>query len=286
MTSQVPPQEAYYYQDEIELREIIEIIRKRIWLVVLLPLVAALVAFGVSKFIVIPEYEASTKIALGTFDHPIYGNVASSREILTSNDLLSEVLEDLRIGGQYKSVEEFAKLVSVDSIRDTRMLTISYHDNDPHLAREVVQTIAGHFMERSLAAYHQRKSLLEERLKNLQINYVDAQNTYQALIDTLAALEAVEHSDAEIALARARIIDYLVKEEGSLLALSSEIHGTEVTIANLENTTVIDQPAVGIDPVNIRPMLNTAIALVLGGMVALGLVFILEYFEKNPLQPR
>ena len=155
MTSQVPPQEAYYYQDEIELREIIEIIRKRIWLVILLPLVAALVAFGVSKFIVIPEYEASTKIALGTFDHPIYGNVASSREILTSNDLLSEVLEDLRIGGQYKSVEEFAKLVSVDSIRDTRMLTISYHDNDPHLAREVVQTIAGHFMERSLAAYHQ-----------------------------------------------------------------------------------------------------------------------------------
>ena len=54
-------------------------------------------------------------------------------------------------------------------------------------AREVVQTIAGHFMERSLLPIT-KGSLLEERLKNLQINYVDAQNTYQALIDTLAAL--------------------------------------------------------------------------------------------------
>lgn len=41
MTNGLPPQEAFYYEDEIELREIVEIIRKRIWLVILLPLVAA-----------------------------------------------------------------------------------------------------------------------------------------------------------------------------------------------------------------------------------------------------
>jgi capsular polysaccharide biosynthesis protein len=46
----------------------------------------------------------------------------------------------------------------------------------------------------------------------------------------------------------------------------------------------VEEPLVGADPINIRPVFNTAIAIVLGGMVALGLVFILEYFEKNPLQ--
>ena len=86
MASQIPSPEVYY-QDEIELREIIEIIHKRIWLVILLPLIAALTALGVSKFVIVPEYEASTKIALGTFAHEIYGNVAAS--IFLQNRILS-----------------------------------------------------------------------------------------------------------------------------------------------------------------------------------------------------
>jgi uncharacterized protein involved in exopolysaccharide biosynthesis len=67
------------------------------------------------------------------------------------------------------------------------------------------------------------------------------------------------------------------------MTLSAGIHEVQTAIAGMEQTRIIEQPMVGSDSVNVRPMLNTAIALVLGGMVALGLAFIREYFEKNPL---
>jgi capsular polysaccharide biosynthesis protein len=96
MSSQEVSQEIYY-QDEIELREIVATIRKHIGLVIILPLVAALIALTVSKFVIVPEYEASSKIALGTISHDLYGNVAASKEILLSRDLLNQVYEDLKL---------------------------------------------------------------------------------------------------------------------------------------------------------------------------------------------
>ncbi|NMB45639.1 MAG: hypothetical protein GX998_04425 [Firmicutes bacterium] len=283
MASQIPAHDTYY-QDEIELREIVEVIRKRIWLVILIPLIAALTALGVSKFIIVPEYAASTGIALGSFVHEIYGNVAASKEVLMSRDLLRQVYQDLDLHNEYSSVDDFAQTISVEDIRNTRILNIRYQDSDPERAQKVVQTIADRFLELSDEVYTAKRALLEERLLDLQEAHHEVGVTYQNTLETLKALEAAETQNAETALARARIIDYLVKGETSLVALGSEIHEVQVQLSDLEKTTIIEQPMVGIDPVNARPLLNTAIALVLGGMVALGVVFILEYFEKNPLQ--
>jgi len=283
MASQIPAHDTYY-QDEIELREIVEVIRKRIWLVILIPLIAALTALGVSKFIIVPEYAASTRIALGSFVHEIYGNVAASKEVLMSRDLLRQVYQDLDLHNEYSSVDDFAQTISVEDIRNTRILNIRYQDSDPERAQKVVQTIADRFLELSDEVYTAKRALLEERLLDLQEAHHEVGVTYQNTLETLKALEAAETQNAETALARARIIDYLVKGETSLVALGSEIHEVQVQLSDLEKTTIIEQPMVGIDPVNVRPLLNTAIALVLGGMVALGVVFILEYFEKNPLQ--
>ena len=282
MSSQEVSQEIYY-QDEIELREIVAIIRKHIGLVIILPLVAALIALTVSKFVIVPEYEASSKIALGTISHDLYGNVAASKEILLSRDLLNQVYEDLKLDTQYRSVEGFAKKVSVEEIRNTRMLSIRYQDSDVQRAQTVIESITSRFLDLSGDIYTKRKALLEERPSQLEAGYHDTETTYQNSLATLEALETTESTDIETALARARMIDYLAKGEATLLSLSTQIHETQAALAALEPTRSIEQPMVGTDPVNVRPMLNTAIALVLGGMVALGLVFIREYFEKNPL---
>lgn len=282
MSSQASLPEGYY-QDEIELREIVEIIRKRIWLVILLPLLAALVALGVSKFVIVPEYEASTRIALGTFAHEIYGNVAASKEILLSRDLLSDVYGELRLGEQYPTVRDFVEKVSVEEVRNTRMLSVKYQDSDPMRAQRVVQAIVGRYLDLSDSIYTEKRTLLEEKLNELEASYKHMESTYRNATEALEALEAIEGDNTQIALARARTIDYLARGDTSIVTLGAEIHEMQMELSALEKARVIEQPEVGSDPVNVRPMLNTAIALVLGGMVALGLVFITEYFEKNPL---
>jgi capsular polysaccharide biosynthesis protein len=284
VTSYSAPPEVYY-DDEIDLREIVEIIRKRIKLIIILPLLAAIAAFGVTKFLIIPKFEASAKIALGTFEHDILSDVTASREVLLSRNLLSQVHRDLGLQELYPSVEDFVEKVSVGTVANTKMLTITYRDSDPQRAQRVVESIVAGFTERSETAYTQAKDLLIQRIAELEASYEHAELTYRNSLSTLETLESLESQDAETALARAGIIiDYLARGEERLLSISAALHEAKVELSGLENVRVVEEPLVGADPINIRPVFNTAIAIVLGGMVALGLVFILEYFEKNPLQ--
>ena len=148
----------------------------------------------------------------------------------------------------------------------------------------MVNSIVVRFMGLSNEAYEKAEQLLMQRIAELEAAYEDAKATHDNLLSTLPSLEALQVEDAEIALARARIVVYLPRVESLLMSLSGELHDAQLKLSTLENVRIIEEPFVGLDPVNIRPMFNTAIALVLGGMVALGLVFILEYFEKNPLK--
>ena len=283
MDSYAAPQELYY-DDEIDLREIVKIIRKRIKLIIVLPLIVALAAFGVTKFLIVPRYEAAAKLALGTFGHDIYSNVAASKEVLLSRDLLSRVYQELGLQNVYPSVEDFAEKVSVEQVASTRMLSIRYQDTDSQRAQNVVANIAAQFMELSANAYTQARQLLMERVAELEANYKDAEVTYRNSLETLASLESLEPQDTNIALARARVIDYLARGEALLMSISTALYEAQLELSTLEDVRIVEEPFVGVDPINIRPVLNTAIAFILGGMVALGLVFILEYFEKNPLE--
>ena len=284
MTTATSPREGYYYEDEIELREIIAIIKKRFWLVVILPLIAAVAAFGVSKFVVVPVYEASAQISLGNFGHAIYGEITPSIEMLKSRDFLNEVLNGLGLVNEYRSVQDFAKGISIEEVRGTRMLAIKYEHHDTVRANAVVETVVQRFLERSDHAYNQRYALLSSRLARLKEEQATAEAVYYDLLETLNTLESMDFSEPEIALARARVIDHLANDRNLLLSLDGEIHNSRMSLLGLEKTMIIDTPMVGLDPINVRPMLNVAIALVLGGMVALGIVFILEYFESNPLK--
>ena len=184
----------------------------------------------------------------------------------------------------YPSVEDFAEKVSVEQVASTRMLSIRYQDTDSQRAQNVVANIAAQFMELSANAYTQARQLLMERVAELEANYKDAEVTYRNSLETLASLESLEPQDTNIALARARVIDYLARGEALLMSISTALYEAQLELSTLEDVRIVEEPFVGVDPVNIRPVLNTAIAFILGGMVALGLVFILEYFEKNPLE--
>ena len=80
MNSYSAPQEAYY-DDEIDLRELVgdhsqanEVNHSPAFNRCLLSL------WGDQVCNSVPKFEASAKIALGTFSHDIYSNVATSRE--------------------------------------------------------------------------------------------------------------------------------------------------------------------------------------------------------------
>lgn len=195
--------------DEIDLRQIFAVLRRRIWMILLVPLMAALTAAALSLYILHPTYSASTtlwviKQETATLD---YNTLLTNRnlvktyaEVAKSRAVMDEVVQKLALPF---TVEEMQKKLSVTPVRDTEIIQISITDGDPARAATIADSVAASFMDQ-LA------------------NYI-----------------------------------------------------------KLENVRVVDRAKIPVDPIKPRPVLNTAIAGVLGGMVAIGFAFLLEYLDTT-----
>lgn len=123
---------------EIDLAEVFGLLLSRLWIIVSVGLFAALVCFGVSKFIITPTYESTTKIyilnksentavtysdvQLGTQLTKDYAQLISSRYVL------EEVIQEQALDTEY---DKLLKSISVDTPSDTRIVSITVEDTDP-----------------------------------------------------------------------------------------------------------------------------------------------------------
>jgi len=173
-------------EDTIELSELIRILwkRKRIW--ILLPIVAALIAFVGSKMMT-PTYEASTTITIGNFNDNIYTNLEASKQIILSSETLRPIQEKLEL--EYDSIQHFKDSVSVNLNTSAGMINIKVRYHDPELARQIAEEIANAYLEKSNEAYRAKLHLIEEQLSMLQKRH---DQTVESLERNKEALTAVE----------------------------------------------------------------------------------------------
>jgi capsular polysaccharide biosynthesis protein len=145
-------------EEEIDLRQYWEIVRKRWLIVVAIPLIAALTSGIVSFFIIKPSYEASTTLIVGKkaseegqaaaqmLDNSVllanqqlaktYATIAQSRTVEES------VIKDLNLP---LTVDQLDKLVSIDQVKTTEILEIKISNTDPKLAASIANTMATEF---------------------------------------------------------------------------------------------------------------------------------------------
>lgn len=123
---------------EIDLFEIINVLLGKIWLILSAGIFAALVCFGVSKFIMIPTYESTTKIYIlnktgssaVTYSDVQMGTQLTKdyAELINSRYVLEEVIQKLALSDEY---DELLGKVSVNTPADTRIVSITVEDTDP-----------------------------------------------------------------------------------------------------------------------------------------------------------
>lgn len=199
---------------ELDLHEILYILRRRLWLLLALPLVAAVTAWAVSAFLTAPTYQASTTLWViqeGGAGQISYNDLLLNRnltktyaEIARSRTVLQQAIERL---GLDLTVNELADRLTTAAVRDTELISLTVKDRDPVRAAEIANAVAAAFQE--------------------------------------------------------QIRVYM----------------------KVENVAVVDRATPAADPVSPRVLMNTAVALVLGGMLAVGLAFLLEYLDTSIRTP-
>ncbi len=133
---------------EIDLGKVLEAI-KQYWAILLAAtLICGIIGFLVSNYGMTKKYIASVDMIVNTSsDADLVSNdqvnsaknlVSTYSFIITGSNVLTQVVENLGLDMTY---EELAKIISVDSVTDTQVFTVSAVTTDVETSKKIVQEI-------------------------------------------------------------------------------------------------------------------------------------------------
>ncbi|WP_129706845.1 YveK family protein [Priestia megaterium] len=200
-------------EETISLRELFAVLRKRLWLIVLITIIAATVSAVISFFVLTPMYESKTQILVNQAkdDQQLYNTqtvqtnvqlINTYNDIITSPAILDKVIEELKLDG---SAQTLSGQIQVTNAEDSQVAQIVVQDTSARRATDIANTTASVFQ----------------------------------------------------------------KEVPKIM--------------NVDNVKVLSKATLGenASPVKPQPLMNIAIAIVVGLMAGVGLSFLLEYLDNT-----
>jgi capsular polysaccharide biosynthesis protein len=200
-------------EETISLRELFQVLRKRLWLIVLITIIAATVSAVISFFVLTPVYESKTQILVNQAknDQQLYNNqtvqtnvqlINTYNDIIKSPAILDKVIKELKLDG---SAQSLSGQIQVTNAENSQVAQIVVQDTSVKRATEIANTTASVFK----------------------------------------------------------------KEVPKIM--------------NVDNVSVLSKATLGesASPVKPQPLMNIAIAVVVGLMVGVGVSFLLEYLDNT-----
>lgn len=146
----------------LDLREIFEIIKKRIWIILVITFITTGVSGVISFFVIDPTYQADTSIIIGKApdgsddkiqynDVMMYQKLAKTYGEIAKSRLVAE--KTISRLGQAITTEELMKKVTVSPQADTQIMVISAKDKSPQAAADTVNALAETFIDEAMRIY-------------------------------------------------------------------------------------------------------------------------------------
>ncbi|MGD6870869.1 YveK family protein [Sutcliffiella horikoshii] len=200
-------------EETISLKELFHTIKKRLWLIVLITVILTTISGLVSYFVLTPVYQSSTQLLVNQekTDQTAYntGDIQANIQLINTYNVIikSAAILDLvseELNGEYNA-SELNNMITVGSVQNSQVLTLTVENTDPVMAAQVANTTAKVFQEQV------------------------------------------------------------------------------VSIMNVDNVNILASAQVGENPspVKPQPVLNMAIAFVVGLMAGVGLAFLLEFLDNT-----
>lgn len=139
---------------EIDLSKLLGALWQKAWIIVLTAVLGAVVAFGITFFLITPQYKASamfyvnnSSLSVGDASFSISsGDLSTSRNlvdsyivILTTRETLLDVID---YAGVNRSFDEMKEMISAASVNETEIFKVSVTSPDPQEAEQIANAIA------------------------------------------------------------------------------------------------------------------------------------------------
>ncbi|MEW9081778.1 YveK family protein [Caldanaerobacter subterraneus] len=305
-------------EEEITLRELIEVLLKRKWLIFIITVSITLVAAVFSFFIVKPTYEASTTIAV-TDVTPATGFFGSNTTVIFSDKdsgipiFQSDTIEK-DISLLLSSLLRYPDM-SVDAFKEEVTNPVVLTNTIKQLKLDPKRYTLDNFKKQISVSVLNNTNLIQVTVKenDPQVaaeiansiaqnfrNYVIERNTKQTdkLMQTL--LKLIDLQNEKIRKAQEDLANFLnsasnkleieqKQKELSLLKNTRDIMLEKYNMLELVKESDLGKQSILITskalvpgkPVAPKKMLNVLIAFILGGMIGVFVAFFMEYWEKT-----
>lgn len=145
------PQAAVLRQEEedtIDLVEVFYLFWGHLWQIIVCMILGAAVAFAYTYFLVTPQYQATAKIYIVSASNDSVVNLADLQigasltadyqELLLSRPLLQDVISNLSLDMDYRTLES---MISITNTTDTRILKIVVTSPDPQKSADIANEL-------------------------------------------------------------------------------------------------------------------------------------------------
>ena len=143
---------------ELDLRDYIKVIRKRIWIIIAIVLVACLTTGIMSYFFIDPIYEASTKLIVNKSNERVGADQVDLNSINTNLSLINTYKEIIKTPAIMEKValtfpqfnltsDDLVKKVKVSSINNTQVMTLIVQDTSYNTAVQIVNAVSKVFQQ-------------------------------------------------------------------------------------------------------------------------------------------
>lgn len=137
---------------EINLKDVLKILLKKIWIILLASVLCSVLFFSVSEFVIPPTYTTTAKMLVnpqGSHNSPTgSGNlnqityneriVSTYIEILRTNDFLSKVSEKLH---NAYTPDELRRIITISAVNNTQMFNIAVNHKNPNYSFAITNAV-------------------------------------------------------------------------------------------------------------------------------------------------
>jgi capsular polysaccharide biosynthesis protein len=266
-------------EEEINLREYINVLIKRKWLIIGIFLIAVLVAWIVSYFVLSPVYQSTTIFKIAQVNDKFIFNLSDIENRIKSDQILQEVIKELNLD---VLPVELTNLIRIQNLDNSGFVKITTENTSPEKARDITLSMTNQFIIENSKYYQEKiKVLLEEkqlldRQVELERGKIDeAEKLRLDIIDS----DGLSLTEKQIQINL--LLNYSTQIREHYNELVNQRYALENQILNSDNFEIINYPSIPNNPIKPNKKLNLVIAGVLGLFIGIFIAFFVEFWQSG-----
>ncbi len=269
----------------MELRQILSLFGKWLWLIVLSVVIAAGSSFFASRMAT-PLYRTKTTLMVGettTNPDPNSADIYTGQQLAYTysqlarrEPVLQGVIETL---GLQASWEALSGQVSASIVPQTQLLEISFIDSDPYRAKVITDEIARQLILQSPAGAslspNSEMDFIREQVEDLKTKIETGKGDLERLqqeLDASNSASQIQDLQNQVDLLENKISNW----QNTYSQLMLSLKGGDVNVL-----TVMEEATVPTTPISPNVKMNVLVAAAIGLALAVGGIFLMEYLDDT-----